>query len=222
MRKVAVVLSGCGGLDGSEIREAVLTLLAIERAGARADCFAPDMSQEDVVDHLSGQPMVETRNALREAARITRGRVRPLGQLHSSDYHALMLPGGLGAAKTLSSFFRDGTDCTVLPELARAIKDFSRAGKPIGATCMAPVLLARVLDRIEITIGNDLGTASAIKTMGSIHRPAASDQVVVDHKARIATAACHMLDATLSEIATATEGVVHALLHMMECPESCC
>ncbi|HSV29987.1 MAG TPA: isoprenoid biosynthesis glyoxalase ElbB, partial [Candidatus Omnitrophota bacterium] len=131
----AVVLSGCGVFDGSEIHEAVLTLLAIDRAGGGYQCFAPDIAQRDVVNHLTQQQMAESRNVLVEAARIARGRIKPLSAFDASQFDVLIFPGGFGAAKNLSSFAVDGPDCSVDPEVERAVKAMAAAKKPIGALC---------------------------------------------------------------------------------------
>ncbi|CAA7620034.1 isoprenoid biosynthesis glyoxalase ElbB [Magnetospirillum sp. UT-4] len=210
----AVILSGCGVHDGSEIHEAVLALLAIDRAGAAYQCFAPDIAQHDVVNHLTGQPMAESRNALVESARIARGRIKPLAALDAAGFDGLLLPGGFGAAKTLSTFAADGGDCRVEPEVERAIRAMHAAGKPIGALCIAPAVLARVLPGAELTIGSDAGTAAAIEQMGGRHRTAGHGEVVVDRAARVATSPCYMLDASIGQIAEGAAAVVAAMMEM--------
>ena len=72
MKKIAVVLSGSGVYDGSEIHEAVLSLLAIEKHGAQWHCFAPNINQHHVINHITGAEMDTTRNVLIESARIAR------------------------------------------------------------------------------------------------------------------------------------------------------
>src|SRR5512140_2970369 len=156
--RVGVLLAGCGVYDGAEIHEAVLTLLALDRAGAEAVCLAPDVPQKNVVNHLTGQVAEgETRNVLVESARVARGGIRTLAGFDPSTLDALVLPGGFGAAKNLCDFAFAGADCTVHPEVARVIQAVHAAGRPIGAVCIAPVILARLLgtEKPRVTIGTD-------------------------------------------------------------------
>ena len=146
MKKIGVILSGCGVYDGSEIHEAVLTLLAISRSGAQAVCFAPDKQQVDVINHLTGEAMTETRNVLIEAARITRGEIRPLAQADAAELDALIVPGGFGAAKNLSNFASLGSECTVDRELKALAQAMHQAGKPLGFMCIAPAILPKIFD----------------------------------------------------------------------------
>jgi enhancing lycopene biosynthesis protein 2 len=172
MAKVAVVLSGCGVFDGSEIHEAVAILFHLSRHGAAYECFAPDITAP-AVDHLTGEPTPAPRNALHEAARIARGKIRPLADLHARDFDAIAFPGGYGAAKNLCDFASKGAACTVEPHTRRVITEFHAAGKPIAMCCIAPVLGARVLGTksggpgATVTIGDDGATAKAIAEMGS-------------------------------------------------------
>jgi enhancing lycopene biosynthesis protein 2 len=211
----AVVLSGCGVNDGTEIHEAVLTMLAIDRRGGRYQCLAPDVKQLDVVDHLTGQATSESRNVLVESARIARGKIKNLATFNPAEYDALVFPGGFGAAKNLSSFAVDGPDCSVNPEVERAIKGMVALGKPVGALCISPVLLARVLGAVELTIGDDAGTAAAVEQMGASHHAAGHGQVVVDAARRVVTSPCYMLDATISQIAEGADNVVKELLALV-------
>jgi enhancing lycopene biosynthesis protein 2 len=214
-KKIAVILSGCGVYDGAEIQESVFTLWAIEKAGAKYEIFAPDMDQHHVVNHLNGDEMDETRNVLVEAARIARGTIRPLNSFKASGFDALILPGGFGAAKNLSTFALEGTDCSVYPEVEKAILEMHEAGKPIGALCISPVILAKVLDDVEITIGSDVGTAKAIRQMGATHVNTTHGEVVTDTKRKIATTPCYMLDATITQIAEGAQNVVNTVVKMM-------
>ncbi|OPL19701.1 MAG: hypothetical protein AVO35_01640 [Candidatus Aegiribacteria sp. MLS_C] len=192
-RKVAFVLSGCGVKDGSEIHEAVSALIALDRAGYQAVFTAPDVHQGTTVDHSTGEPEEEPRNALREAARIARGNILPLSGLKSGDYDAVVFPGGFGAALTLCSFGRDGAECTVNPEVRKLIEDALRDGKPIAAMCIAPVILARTVPGARLTIGNDRETAEAIEAMGAVHVKCPVDDAVVDVDRRIVTTPAYML-----------------------------
>ncbi len=212
-KKIAVVLSGCGVNDGSEIHEAVMTLLAIDRHGAAAQCFAPSILQRDVIDHATGKATHETRNVLVESARIARGQIRDLATFDAKDFDGLVFPGGFGAAKNLCSFAVDGADCNVEPSVAAAIRAMHQAGKPIGALCIAPVVVAKVLGRVEVTIGNDAGTAAAITAMGATHLERGHGEVAVDRASRVVTTPCYMLDASIGQIA---EGADHAIAALLE------
>lgn len=217
-KKIAVVLSGCGVYDGSEIHEAVLTLLAIDRQGATAYCFAPSILQRDVIDHASGKPSGETRNVLVEAARIARGHIRDLATFEAKDFDAIVFPGGFGAAKNLCSFAVDGPDCNVEASVAAAIKAMYQARKPIGALCIAPVILARVLGKVELTIGDDPVTAKAVESMGARHVQRGHGEVAVDRANKVVTTPCYMLDATIRQIAEGADHVVAALLELAGAP----
>jgi enhancing lycopene biosynthesis protein 2 len=216
--KVGVVLSGCGVYDGAEIHESVLTLLALDRAGAEAVCLAPDVAQRHVVNHLTGQPAAgETRNVLVEAARIARGQVTDLAGFDPAGLDALVLPGGFGAAKNLCDFAFRGADCEVNPEVARVIRAVHSSGKPVGAICIAPVILARLLgeEKPKLTIGTDPGTAAAIEKMGGAHVSCGGGGAVVDEGKRLVTTPAYMLDSPISEVSAGIEKLVAELLAMI-------
>lgn len=201
MAKVAVVLAGCGARDGSEITEAVSCLIHLARLGAKVECFAPDAPQAGVVNHVTGEPARETRNMMVEAARISRGRIRPLASLDVDAFDAVIFPGGFGAAKNLCTFAADGATCTVIPDVERVVKGFHKAGKPIGMACIAPMIGARVLGRgrggpgVSVTIGKDAAPAAAVAAMGSTNVPKAVTEAHVDPANRIATTPAYMDDA---------------------------
>ncbi|NWI97629.1 GAL3B protein, partial [Pitta sordida] len=177
--RVAVVLSGCGVYDGTEIHEASAVLVHLSRGGAEVHMYAPDVPQMHVIDHSKGQPAeAESRNVLVESARIARGKIASLAKLTTADHDAVIFPGGFGAAKNLSTFAVDGKDCKVNKEVERVLKDFHKAGKPIGLCCISPVLAAKVLSGAEVTVGHEeeeggkwpyAGTAGAIKELGAKH-----------------------------------------------------
>jgi enhancing lycopene biosynthesis protein 2 len=212
-RKVVVVLSGCGVFDGSEIHEAVITLLTLSREGAEVQCAAPDVTFDEV-DHLAGQPTGATRSALVEAARIARGEIVPLSEIQPADHDALFFPGGFGAAKNLSSFAVDGPGCTVEPEVLRVIRGFHAAGKPIGAVCIAPALLAAALGQhgAKLTIGDDPGTAAALEAMGAEHHARPVTDCLVDPANKLVTAPAYMLEAPLRDVAKGISAAVRATL----------
>jgi enhancing lycopene biosynthesis protein 2 len=214
-KKIAVVLAGCGVYDGAEIHEATLTLLAINRENADYQCFAPDVKQAHVINHLTGNEMPESRNVLIESARIARGNIKPVNQFKVADFDAIVFPGGFGVAKNLCTFAFDGADCTVDPDVRKAVNEVYAAGKPIGAMCIAPAMVAKILDGVKVTIGDDRGTAAAISKMGGIHVDTGHAEVVIDRKNKIVTSPCYMLDANIGQIADGTENVIKNLIRLM-------
>lgn len=198
MPRVAVCLSGCGVYDGSEIHEAVLTLLALDQAGAEIQCCAPNADQAMVIDHLTKSPGSGTaRNMLVESARIARGNIVDLAQMKASQIDALIFPGGFGAAKNLCNFADRGADCDVHPQVRRLAGEMLDAGKPIGAICIAPAMLARIVGERgmhpKMTIGNDKQTAAAMEKMGVRHLDCPCESFVVDEAHRIVTTPAYML-----------------------------
>lgn len=215
MKKIAVVLAGNGVYDGAEIHEATLTLLAIARQGAKYQCFAPDINQAHVVNHLTGKEMLETRNVLVEAARIARGKIKPLSDYNASEFDAIIFPGGFGVAKNLCTFAFDGVNCTVNSDVEKAIRSTIVAEKPVGALCISPVLIAKVLVDVEVTIGNDEGASSAIESFGGTHVQSTHGEIVVDEKYKLFTTPCYMLDATIDQIADGADNVVRKILELV-------
>jgi enhancing lycopene biosynthesis protein 2 len=204
MVKVGVVLSGCGYLDGAEIHEAVLTALYLEQEGADVLWLAPDVPQADVVDHRSGKTMPgETRNVLAESARIARGDIVAVDKVRARDLDALVLPGGFGAAKNLCDFATRGPQCTVHPAVETLVREVHAAGKPIGALCIAPALVAKVLgaEHPALTIGDDATTARALEACGAKHETKHVDEVTVDRKLRVVSTPAYMLGPRISDVA---------------------
>ncbi len=201
MAKVAVVLAGCGVYDGAEINEAVLTLLSLEQQGASYQCFAPDMEQMHVINHLTGEPVEgESRNVLVEAARIARGNVLDLASARVEEFDALLVPGGFGAAKNLSNFAVAGAQMVVQPDFLRVARAFHAAGKPIGLVCIAPVMAAAICgEGTRCTIGNDPEVAAAIETMGGEHLECPVDESRVDRERKLVTTPAYMLAGSVSE-----------------------
>ena len=216
-RHVAVILSGCGVFDGAEIHESVLSLLALEHQGADYQCFAPDIPQHHVVNHLTGDEMDESRSVLVESARIARGNIKALSEFNASDFDALMLPGGFGAAKNLSSLAFDGPNCSVNTDVKNAVNAMLEAHKPIGALCITPAVIAKILEgqSAKLTIGNDPDTIGAIQAMGGDHKETTHAEVVVDEKLKLVTSPCYMLDASISQIAEGAENTVSAMLALI-------
>lgn len=215
MKKIAVVLAGNGVFDGAEIHETTLTLLAIARKGATYQCFAPDINQAHVVNHITGEEMPEIRNVMVEAARIARGNIKPLTEYNAANFDAIIFPGGFGAAKNLCTFAFDGVDLTVIPQAEKAIKDTVKAGKPIGALCISPVLVTKVLGDVKVTIGDDESTLKAIEQIGGTHVKTTHGQIVVDEKYKVVSTPCYMLDATIDQIADGAENIVGKIFEMI-------
>jgi enhancing lycopene biosynthesis protein 2 len=215
MKKIAVVLSGCGVYDGTEIHEAVLTMFAIANHGAAYELFAPDIEQHHVVNHLTGAEMDESRNVLVESARIARGNIKALAEFRGKDFDAIIFPGGYGAAKNLSSFAFDGSQCQVNSEVEVVIREMVSLGKPVGALCISPVILAKLLGDVEVTIGDDPATIQAIEEMGARHIATTHGEVVVDRPHKIVTTPCYMLDATIAQIGLGADNVVKVILEMV-------
>jgi enhancing lycopene biosynthesis protein 2 len=220
MAKVGVVLSGCGVYDGSEIHEAVITLLAIDRAGAEAICMAPNIEQMHVVNHLTGEVAAgETRNVLVESARIARGKIRDIKEVSAADFDALIFPGGFGAAKNLCNFAVKGAACDIHPEVARLVRQTVKSRKPLAAVCIAPALLSKVLgeDKLvhKLTIGTDVDTAKALEAMGSTHEACPVREFVVDRQNKIVSTPAYMLAGHIGEAAEGIEKTVKALLELI-------
>ena len=203
MVKVGVVISGCGYLDGAEIQEAVLTALYLEQEGADVTWAAPDV-QAEVVDHLTGDPVAGSkRSVLAESARIARGDIVSVEKLRARDLDALVLPGGYGAAKNLCDFAARGPQCTVHPAVEALVREIHAAGKPIGAICIAPALIAKVLgaEHPTLTIGDDANTAKGLEACGAKHERREVDEVTVDKTLRIVSTPAYMLGPRVSDIA---------------------
>ncbi|HPT52928.1 MAG TPA: isoprenoid biosynthesis glyoxalase ElbB [Bacteroidales bacterium] len=212
MKKFAVILNGCGQLDGSEIHEAVLTLLAIDKKNCLYTIFAPNVPQYQVINHLTREPMDETRNMLVEAARIARGDIHEIGEYNPADFDALVLPGGNGTAKNLFTYAIDGVNAKVLDSVRKAIVETHNLHKPIAALCIAPVLLAKVLGNITVTVGMHAGTIKDVEKMGAAHVNTQQTEVIADKQNMIFTTPCYMLPATISDIAESADNLIETIL----------
>jgi enhancing lycopene biosynthesis protein 2 len=220
MKTIGVLLSGCGVMDGAEIHESVITLLAIDRAGAKAKCLAPNVEQMHVVNHLTGQPVKGAkRNVLEESARIARGEIEDVAEVTPDDLDALIIPGGFGAAKNLCTFAVDGPKCRVNEAAARLIRGMLVARKPVGAVCIAPAMLAKALEGTDIhpklTVGNDAGTAANIKAMGGVHEACPVREFVVDREHKIVSTPAYMLAGRISEAADGIEKLVKKVIELI-------
>ncbi|OAB63155.1 isoprenoid biosynthesis protein ElbB [Leptolyngbya valderiana BDU 20041] len=220
MPKVGVILSGCGVYDGSEIHEAVAVLHALDRHGVQAVCLAPEMELEEI-NHLNQQPTGKKRSVLMEAARIARGDVTPLAKVKGSDFDAIVLPGGFGAAKNLCDFASKGPDCTVNEQVARVLKEAQQAGRPLGFACISPAVAARVFGKDlgpNLTIGRDKGTADGLEAMGATHQDCEGDGIVVDNRHRIVSTPAYMCDQPIGAVFTGIGAMVDKVMEMVEQP----
>jgi enhancing lycopene biosynthesis protein 2 len=216
-KRIGVVLSGCGVFDGSEIHEATLTLLELDRAGAEIICMAPNVDQMHVIDHLAGAPAQgSSRNVLTESSRIARGEIKDIADVNADQLDALIFPGGFGAAKNLSDFAVAGSTCSVHPDVQSLIMDMYKAEKPMGFICIAPAIAARVLGEVHpvLTIGNDEDTAHAIESMGARHVTRAVDEIATDTKLKIVSTPAYMLGPSIAPVSVGIAKLVDRVLSM--------
>ncbi len=219
MSKIGVCLAGCGVMDGSEIHESVITILALDKAGVEIVFMSPDINQLKVVNHLDGSNLDEVRNVRTESGRIARGNVQNIAKFSCYDIDALIFPGGFGAALNLSDFGVNGPNCNVHPEVKRLIQEMIQAKKPIGAICIAPAMLAKAIEDLnlnaKLTIGNDTGTASAIESLGSTHINCKVMDCVADETNKIVTTPAYMLAENISQVSTGIEKFVAKIIEWM-------
>ncbi len=216
MAKIGVILSGCGVQDGSEIHEAVITLLCLDQAGVSYQCMAPNKDL-DVIDHLSGKAVGQRRNVLVESARIARGEILDLSKVTAKDYDGFVLPGGFGAAKNLSTFAFDGPTCNVDAQVSRVLREAHSLGKPIAFACIAPAIGAKLFGElgVKITIGHDKATAEAINKTGAAHTECDVDQIVVDEKNKILSTPAYMEAKSIKEAYAGISNMVKKLVKMV-------
>lgn len=211
---IAIILSGCGNRDGSELQETLSLMLAIDRRGGQYQCFAPD-GKYKVVSHLTGNESGESRDLYEESARIARGNIRPLADYRAADYDALALPGGMGAARNLSSFAFQGAEMTVRPDVEQAILATYEAHKPVLAMCIAPMVLAKVLGRygVTLTLGQPCAASQAAEQLGARHHVCGPTDICVDPVHRIYTTPAYMVGTHISEIFAGADHMVEALMN---------
>jgi enhancing lycopene biosynthesis protein 2 len=216
-KRVGVVLSGCGYLDGAEIHEATCTLLSLDRRGAKLVAMAPDVPQMHVVDHVKGAPAAgESRRVFQEAARIVRGQLTELSRISASDLDALVFPGGFGVAKNLCTFATEGRSMRVLPDVERLAREMRAAGKPQGYVCISPVIAAKLFggEKVKVTIGDDRETAAAIESWGARHVDCKVEEIAMDERLRIVTTPAYMLGPWIAPVAAGIDKLVSAVLEM--------
>ena len=215
-KTAAIILSGCGVYDGSEIHEAVITLLNLQRRNVRTRFFAPDIAQNGTVNHLDGTPQ-ETRGVLAESARIARGDIAPLSEFSADDFDMLLFPGGFGAAKNLSDFAAKGAEMSVIPQVDSAVKSMLKAGKPLGFLCIAPVIAAKSIGcGVKLTIGNDAQTAAAIEKLGAKHVECPADGFVADKERNVFSTPAYMLANSTVAIDTGVGAMIDSMLESVK------
>ena len=217
MKKFAVVLAGCGRKDGSEINEAITLLLSIEQHHCEYQCFAPNRPQTEVIDHLTEKAVREERNILTEAARLARSKILPIEEYKAEDYDGLLFSGGYGVAKNLCNYAYKGADMEVQPDVARVIIETREANKPIGAMCIAPVMLAKLLPGVCVTLGSE-GTPDAenIRKMGAFHVQTEHGDVCADNELLVFTTPAYMLDATLKDVYDGAYNLIEAIVETLD------
>lgn len=220
MKKVGVLLSGCGVNDGAEIHESVITMLALDRAGAEMVLMAPNIDQMHVVNHYTGQEMDEYRNVLVESSRIARGNIKDMAEISANDMDALIIPGGFGVAKNLCDYAMAGPDCSINPDVYRLISELKLLNKPIGAICIAPAMMAKILGELDesanMTIGSDETTSQDIEAMGSVHVECQVSEMVVDEEKNLVTTPAYMEAKTIKDAADGIEKLVKQVLSMIK------
>ncbi|CAM2922334.1 isoprenoid biosynthesis glyoxalase ElbB [Vibrio mytili] len=215
MKKVAVILSGAGVYDGTELHEAVLALHAVEKAGATWHCFAPNIDQLHVINHLTGEETNGSRNVLEEAARIARGNIEDVAKLNVDDFDALLIPGGFGAAKNLTDFAVSGAECSINTHVAQACRGFANAKKPAGYLCISPIIIPMIYEQgVKGTIGNDEATATAFNLMGGEHIECKVEDIVFDEKYNVLSTPAYMLAETISQAAAGIDKLVSKLIEI--------
>ena len=214
MKKVAVILAGCGTMDGSEINETVTLLLALDQHNIAYQAFAPDAYQAEVCNHTTGKRETEKRNMMVEAARIVRGNILPLNEFNADDFDALLFPGGNGAAKNIFTYAYDGINFKVNKDVEKAIKDIHAQGKPIGAMCIAPLMVAKVLGNINVTMGSgQCRQAKELAMIGCRHTETSNGEVAIDKENKVFSTPCFMLNATLKDVYQGAWNLVEAMIN---------
>ena len=220
MKKVGLLLSGCGVNDGAEIHESVIAMLALDRAGVEMELMAPNIDQMHVVNHYTGQEMDEYRNVLVEASRIARGNIKDMAEISGNDIDALIIPGGFGVAKNLCDYAMAGSECSINPDVYRLISELQLLNKPIGAICIAPAMMAKIFGEqgasANMTIGFDEATSKDIESMGSVHVECKVSDMVVDEDNNLVSTPAYMEAQSIKEAADGIEKLVKQVLSMIQ------
>jgi enhancing lycopene biosynthesis protein 2 len=213
MSNVAVILAGSGVNDGSEIHEATLTLYFLDEAGANVQIFAPDRPQHHVVNHLRDhESFGEKRNILTESARIARGNAKPLNELNMNAFDAIIFPGGFGAAKNLCSYALEGANFSVHEDIANIITQAHEAKKVLGFICIAPVMAAKLIPGVCVTVGSASDTSKHIEQLGAMHQSCRVDEVVWDEEHRVASTPAYMVGTSIKDIGAGIKAMCEVVM----------
>ena len=225
--KIGVIFSGSGVYDGTEIQEGVFTLLSIKKVGAEAVCFAPDIDQHHVINHITGEEMNETRNVLVESARIARGAMQNLQAFDASQLDALVLPGGFGAAKNITKWAFSGPDGEINKQVKNAIVSMVQASKPVAGLCMGPTVIAKALEGSGVTATLTVGTteeaspyeidaiSQGMEKAGATAVMKTVEEIAVDEVNKIVTAPCYMMEADILQIRNNIQKAIDALVRLV-------
>ena len=193
-KKVAIILSGCGGLDGSEIGETICSILALEGGGFSWKAFSMDKLQKKVISALSMKEMNEKRNMMEESARITHGKIEDISKLEVNEFDVLWLPGGYGMVCSFSDIGEKGENGSVSSEISTVIKKFHEQKKIIVGICIAPSVIAKSLEKVQLTI--TLGEAenfySLLKRLGHNPKKVTSSEFIYDKEHKIYSTPAYM------------------------------
>jgi enhancing lycopene biosynthesis protein 2 len=192
--------------------------LALDKCGVEIELFAPDIEQYHTVDHDSGKELDQKRNVLVEAARIARGKIKKLKDADSSKLDGIIIPGGFGVAKNLSTFAFEGARAKVNSDFEKLVKNMFNEKKPIGAICISPAVLCLILkDKgIHVTIGNDRATVEEISRLGAHHVVTSADGFYVDGDNKIVSTPAYMYEeTTISKVSKGIEGCISAVVELI-------
>lgn len=215
MKNIAIILSGCGVLDGSEIHESVLSMLAIEQYGAEWTCFAPNISQSIVVNHLDKSTKKESRNVLEESARIARGNIKDIKELNIEEFDGLIIPGGCGVIYNLSNYATQTKEFKIDPQVLNVCLEFAKHNKPAGYICIAPMLIPLIYQKqAKATLGNDKDAIADFCSNGGEHISCPVDDYVLDQDLKILSTPAYMLANNVQQANLGINRMIHRLLEL--------
>jgi enhancing lycopene biosynthesis protein 2 len=220
MREICVVLAGCGFLDGSDIRESVLTLYFAEKRGYRVIFSAPDFCQKEVVDHRTREVISQEREILNECARIN-GDIREINEIKGDKISALILTGGQGIVKNFTEMDQEGNLLKVNPQIKKIIREIFRRKKPIGGCGLASLLIAGSLKDIlesplTLTTGNDAKVIQKLEGLGVNHVVAKPSEAVIDEEHKTVTTPGHLGQSRTKDFAPGIENMVSGIIELTQ------
>lgn len=213
--KFAIILAGCGQHDGSETHEVILTLLSLAQEKIEWDAFAPNIKQRQVINHLTNQPAEkDERNILVESARLVRGKIKPITEAHIANYDAVIIPGGFGAVNNLCDWADKGSDFSFNPEVGNFIQQAIQAHKPMGFICIAPVMIPKLFQNAQLTIGNDPALAKQLEAENATHVNCQATDVVVDAQHKIVSTPANMVANGIDEVYIGIHKLIQAVARL--------